>query len=249
MSEHYTLHQGRLIVHKASGLPGFVKFIFVVILLGIAGGGGFYYAWKQYAQPPNTHIISIEDYHNYLDIERTLRATLEQNIARKDYVLDHGKLKKIFNQVFPQVRIDEALKDTYIASVSKWGAEYSIPPLLILSIIWRESFFDASTHSSANARGPMQVIYKYHDEKLKRIGKGEMDLHEVDTGIRVGTEIMREYFDRFDQDIFKTMKAYVGGTHKTYAQDILTRYFRARMLAEEARGKTELSTGELAKAE
>ncbi len=237
MNEHYTLSQGKLLVRRPSGVPAFVKVLLVLLCIGLAGGGGFYYAWKKYAQPPNTHLITIDDYNNYLEIERTLRTTLEQNIKKKEYVLDHERLKTVFNEVFPSVRIDETLKDTYIASVAKWGAEYSIPPLLILSIIWRESHFDASTHSSANARGPMQVIYKYHDEKLKRIGKKEMDLHDVDTGIRVGTEIMREYFDRFDQDIFKTMKAYVGGTHKTYAQDILTRYFRARMMVEETRGK------------
>ncbi len=237
MSETYVLQQGKLVSTTRKGIPGFVLFVFALLCIGAAAAASYIYAQKKFSPPPNTHIITLAEYHNYVEVERALKAALEQNIDRKDYVLDHDKLKIIFNKVFPKVRISDTLKDQYIASVAKWGAQYSIPPLLILSIIWRESFFDASTHSSANARGPMQVIYKYHDEKLARIGKGEMDLHDVDTGIRIGTEIVREYFDRFDQDIFKTMKAYVGGTHKTYAQDILTRYFRARMLVEEKRGK------------
>ncbi len=233
MSEQYRFHDGKLIVSNASSMSGATKACIFLFCVLAAGAAGFGYAWKKYALPPNVKVISIADYENYQEVERNLNKTLEQNIKRREYILDHDKLKVVFSEVFPHIRISDALLDTYVQSVSKWGAEYSIPPLLLLSIIWRESSFDASTHSSANARGPMQVIYKYHDEKLKRIGKKEMDLHDIDTGIRIGTEIMREYFDRFDQDIFRTMKAYVGGTHKTYAQDILTRYFRARIYVEQ----------------
>ncbi len=233
MSEQYRFQDGKLIVSNASSMSGATKACIFLFCVLAAGAGGFGYAWKKYALPPDAKVISITDYENFQETERSLNKALEQNIKRRDYILDHDKLKVVFSEVFPHIRISDELLDTYIQSVSKWGAEYSIPPLLLLSIIWRESSFNAATHSSANARGPMQVIYKYHDEKLKRIGKKEMDLHEIDTGIRIGTEIMREYFDRFDQDIFRAMKAYVGGTHRTYAQDILTRYFRARIYVEQ----------------
>ncbi len=233
MSKQYSFQEGKLVVSLASRVPGFLRFCVFLFCVGAAGAGGFAFAWKKYTLPPDTKVISVQDYENYQEIERNLNKALEQNIKKREYILDHDKLKVVFSEVFPKIRINDALLNTYIESVSKWGAEYSIPPLLILSIIWRESSFDASTVSSANARGPMQVIYKYHDEKLTRIGKSEKDLHDIDTGIRIGTEIMREYFDRFDQDIFRTMKAYVGGTHKTYAQDILTRYFRARIYVEQ----------------
>ncbi len=237
MSEQYSIQQGKLVLRKSSDIPKAVRWLFFLLSVAAAGAAGFGFAWNTLALPENSHVITLDDLNTYQEIERTLNATLDQNIKKKDYILDDAKLKAVFVKVFPKVRISDALLDEYIKAVSKWGAEYSIPPLLILSIIWRESFFDASTVSSANARGPMQVIYKYHREKLKRAGKSEMDLHNIDTGVRVGTEIMREYFDRFDQDIFRTMKAYVGGTHKTYAQDILTRYFKARMYVEENYGK------------
>ncbi len=236
MSRQYSIQEGKLVVSNASSFPlGLKVFLFLLCTL-LAAGGGFAAAWKYYALPENSHVISMADLQSYKEIERTLNETLEKNLQQKEFILDEEKLKAVFAEVFPEVRIEEKLLNTYIAAVSTWGAEHSIPPLLLLSIIWRESSFDASTVSSANARGPMQVIYKYHTEKLKRIGKGEMSLHDIDTGVRIGTEIMREYFDRFDQDIFRTMRAYVGGTHKTYAQDILTRYFRARMYMEEHYG-------------
>ncbi len=225
-------------VSNASSMPAWVKVCVFILCVAAAGAGGFYVAYERLALPENSYVISIDALNSYKEMERTLNETLAQNIEQQEYILDKDTLKAVFSKVFPEIRIEEKLLNTYIDAVSKWGAEYSIPPLLLLSIIWRESSFNAATHSSANARGPMQVIYKYHTEKLKRIGKGEMDLHAIDTGVRVGTEIMREYFDRFNQDIFRTMKAYVGGTHKTYAQDILTRYFRARMYMEEHYGKS-----------
>ncbi len=237
MSIQYSIEQGKLVVSQSSRTPLWIKFCLCLISLGLASVSGFMYAQKHYALPENSHVISAEKLQSYEEIERTLNETLKQKLQQKEFVLDNEKLQDIFTKVFPEVKISKELRNTYFDAVSKWGEEYSIPPLLLLSIIWRESFFDASTLSSANARGPMQVIYKYHAEKLKRIGKSEMNLHDIDTGVRIGTEIMREYFDRFNQDIFRTMKAYVGGTHKTYAQDILTRYFRARMYMEEKYGK------------
>ncbi len=232
MKQYYVVKNGKLIaqvVRKKSYIPYFL----IILLAACATLGTYVYAMKKFSIPVSQVVIERSDYAHLKNIEDAYKLSKEQQMNAREYVLSKSQLNEIFALVFPEVKLDEQMKEQYLDSVAKWSAHYSIPPLLVLSVIWRESFFDASTLSTANARGPMQVIYIYHKEKLDNIQKGELDLHEIDTGIRIGVQILREYFDRYDRNIFRAMQAYVGGEHKTYASDILTRYFNARIYVEE----------------
>ncbi len=231
----YKMKGGKLVPIKGPKRNAFLRFSFYLLLTSSCIFGGYALGTQQNYKVPDTLLISEERLKHYKEVEATLERTLAITIeqSRKDYVLSFDELKTVFKHVFPKVKLSEKELNQYLVSSSKWGTHHSIPPLLVLSIIWRESFFDESIVSTANARGPMQVIYKYHKEKLDRIKKKEKDLHDIDTGIRIGVEVLREYFDKYDRNIFRAMTAYVGGTHKTYAQDILTRYFNARFYVEE----------------
>ncbi len=232
MAIHYVLKQGKLINQgESQARKAFWRALFC-IGLAVCFGCGYFMAFQTHSIPKDSIVISKKVYEHLLHAEDTL-AHVSSKMDQPDYVLTIPQLKKVFSFTFPEVKLSDELLEKYLTSVMKWSAEYSIPPLLVLSVIWRESFFDASIISSANARGPMQVIYKYHKEKLDRLQKDEQDLHNIDVGIHVGVEILREYFDRYDRDLFRAMTAYVGGTHRTYAQDIITRYFNARMYVEE----------------
>ena len=237
MNTAYEIKKGILIAHnkKYSLFP--LKLIIFLLFIAGSAYGGYFFTLKHFNILPDSKVLSLAEYNHYLYTERALSELLEEKLTQKDYVLTNEQMMDVIAKVFPNTPVKDELKEKYIKAANKWGKEYSIPPLLILCIIWRESSFNAATHSSANARGPMQVIYKHHDEKLKAIGKTEMDLHDIDVGVHIGTQIMREYFDRYKQDIFRTMRAYVGGNHSTYAQDILSRYFKARMYIAETYNK------------
>ncbi len=232
MKQYYAIKDGKLVSFNLDKKSIFPYLLTILLAVG-SGYGAYSYAQKQFALPVDSVVVSKKEYAHLQDVEKTFASTLEKTLNSREYVLAIYELKEVFNQVFPKVKLEPDVEQIYLDSVAKWSAHYSMPPLLVLSIIWRESFFDASTISSANARGPMQVIYTYHKEKLDRINKTENDLHDIDTGIRIGVEILREYFDRYERNIFRAMQAYVGGEHKTYARDILTRYFNARIYIEE----------------
>ncbi len=233
MKEHYIMNDGKLVSTAPTYTKTICSFTLMLIFIVAVGYVSYYFTWKKYALPDNSQVISQDEYKKYKEMENSLKAALEREIIGKQYNLDRNALKVVINEIFPKKNMSEQLKDEYIDAAIKWGAHYSIPPLLILSIAYRESLFDASQISSANARGPMQVIYKYHADRLKKIGKKEQDLHEIDTGIRIGTEVLRAFYDHHKKDIFKAMMSYVGGDHPQYAEDILSRYFRARIFAQD----------------
>jgi soluble lytic murein transglycosylase-like protein len=90
-----------------------------------------------------------------------------------------------------------------------------------------ESRYNPVAESVMGARGLMQVIAKYHLEKLEAHG-GEESLLDPDVNIAVGTQILREYSRRFG-DIETALQMYAG------ALDDPTATYAGKVLAEKAR--------------
>lgn len=92
-------------------------------------------------------------------------------------------------------RVAEAASAAYVSTAYRSGLELSIDPLLVLAVIAVESRFNPVAESSRGAKGLMQVIPRYHAEKLLAHG-GEHALLEPEVNIQVGTQILREYMAR-----------------------------------------------------
>ena len=88
---------------------------------------------------------------------------------------------------------------------------WNISPRLVLAVMKVESGFRKDARSRENARGLMQVIAKYHQDKFR--GRNPYD---PTASIEVGTIILRDYLDQFDGNIFKALNGYSGHGGKKY---------------------------------
>jgi soluble lytic murein transglycosylase-like protein len=75
------------------------------------------------------------------------------------------------------------------------GAQLQLDPLLIIAVIAIESRFNPIAESNAGAKGLMQIIPKYHEEKFVEFG-GEHAVFDPETNIEIGSLILREYIRR-----------------------------------------------------
>lgn len=75
------------------------------------------------------------------------------------------------------------------------GQASSLDPLLIMAVIAIESRYNPIAESVAGAKGLMQIIPKYHTDKLAEFG-GEKAVFDPESNIRVGARILREYLSR-----------------------------------------------------
>jgi soluble lytic murein transglycosylase-like protein len=75
------------------------------------------------------------------------------------------------------------------------GRERRIDPLLILAIIGVESGFNPFAESSMGARGLMQVIPRFHMDKVPE-GMGVRHLFDPAVNIRVGVRVLEEAINR-----------------------------------------------------
>lgn len=91
-----------------------------------------------------------------------------------------------------------------------------IPPELILSVMQKESSLRPKITNSYGAVGLMQVVPRWHPEKIK----GSESLLDPKVNVRVGTQILQEYLTQAKGDLPKALKKYSGNA-RNYAKDVI----------------------------
>jgi len=124
-------------------------------------------------------------------------------------------------------RVAEAASTTFVSTAYRVGHEFAVDPLLILAVMAIESRYNPVAESSMGAKGLMQIIPRFHEEKLLEYG-GEHALLDPEVNIQVGTEILREYMRRFGETEAALQK-YAGALDEPTAQ------YAGKVLAEKAR--------------
>lgn len=124
-------------------------------------------------------------------------------------------------------RVAESASHEFVATAYRVGREYSVDPVLILAIMAIESRYNPVAESSMGAMGLMQVIPRYHPEKLVAHG-GDDALLDPQVNIRVGTWVLHEYL-RSHGDLETALQRYAG------ALDEPTSQYAGKVLAEKAR--------------
>jgi soluble lytic murein transglycosylase-like protein len=124
-------------------------------------------------------------------------------------------------------RIADDAAGHFVAVAYRAADLHRLDALLILAVMAIESRYNPVAESVMGAKGLMQVIAKYHPEKLSDHG-GEQALLQPEINILVGAQILREYYRRFG-DLETALQMYAG------ALDDPTSQYATKVLAEKAR--------------
>jgi soluble lytic murein transglycosylase-like protein len=98
-------------------------------------------------------------------------------------------------QLAKKYRVAVDATETLVREAFVTGHVTGIDPLLILAVISVESRFNPIAESDFGARGLMQVVPRFHLDKLAHHG-GEDAVLDPRTNIRVGASILKEYIQR-----------------------------------------------------
>lgn len=124
-------------------------------------------------------------------------------------------------------RVAQEATGNFVAAAFVAGREYEIDPLLVLAVTAVESRFNPVAESALGAKGLMQVLPKYHQDKLTEHG-GEAALLDPSINIQIGTRILREYLRR-GGSVEAGLQLYGGASDEPSAQ------YAGKVLGERAR--------------
>jgi soluble lytic murein transglycosylase-like protein len=145
---------------------------------------------------------------------------------RTETAVDREK-RAVTEYIARRYRVAEEAISVYVATAYHAGGMHSVDPLLVLAVMAIESRYNPVAESFMGAKGLMQIIPKYHLDKLSGHG-GEQALLDPEVNILVGTQILREYYRRLG-DLESSLQMYGG------ALDDPTSQYSAKVLAERAR--------------
>ena len=143
-----------------------------------------------------------------------------------------GEQLAVTEYIARRYRVADTAVARFVATAYRAGEQHSVDPLLILAVMAVESGYNPVAQSTAGAQGLMQVIPRFHLEKLIDHG-GEHALLEPEVNIQVGARILREYQRRFG-DTETALQMYAGALDEPtsrYASKVFVEKTRLESLA------------------
>ncbi len=102
--------------------------------------------------------------------------------------------------------------------VSQWyglidekAEQAGVDPLLVRAVVLAESSGNPEAHSSAKAKGLMQITPITHEDAMQRFDLPDGDLFDPDYNLTVGTRYLAYLLNRFDDDVTLALAAYHMG--------------------------------------
>lgn len=108
---------------------------------------------------------------------------------------DESRYRVLSDYLAQRYRVSQQVVFDLVTLAHKVGRQHKLDPLLIIAVMGIESSFNPIAESRVGAKGLMQIIPKYHVEKLQPFG-GERAVFDPSANVVVGTQILKEYLRR-----------------------------------------------------
>jgi soluble lytic murein transglycosylase-like protein len=136
-------------------------------------------------------------------------------------------------------KVAQDATEQLVGAAHEAGSRTGLDPLLILAVMAVESRFNPIAESVMGAKGLMQVIPKFHQDKLDALG-GEESVFDPMTNILVGARILKDAVRR-GGGLMPGLQLYAGAfsdDSQQYAQKVMAE--KERMLQMLKRSRTHL---------
>lgn len=104
-------------------------------------------------------------------------------------------MRRVLSYVSRRYRVSNEALQPIFAAAQQSGRELGIDPLLIVAVIAIESRFNPFSESGYGAQGLMQVVPRFHADKLPE-DAGELPFFDPVTNVQVGARVLKESISR-----------------------------------------------------
>jgi soluble lytic murein transglycosylase-like protein len=139
------------------------------------------------------------------------------------------EMARVRDWIAGQYRVSATKLEPALAAAEEAGAKVGIDPLLIVAIMGVESSFNPRAVSNMGAQGLMQVIPKYHQDKIGA-RRGGNALFDPEFNVHVGTQVLHEGLRRYGS-LQRALQYYNGSLtdpNARYTRKVLS--FKKRLL-------------------
>jgi len=160
---------------------------------------------------------------------------VEASDTQEAVVADTGKLSaeyaRLVQYIAKRHKVSATGLEQLVRTAIQEGHAAKVDPVLILAVTSIESGFNPLAESVFGAQGLMQIIPKFHQDKIDA-SRGAVALLEPAENIRVGARILREYM-RNSGGLETALQQYGGvsdASNMTYAAKVMGEAERFRQI-------------------
>jgi soluble lytic murein transglycosylase-like protein len=162
--------------------------------------------------------------HLYANESRAISQVAFGTIAGS---VSQSEQSAVVEMLAKRFRVAEEAVAEFVTLAYRIGPDNGVDPALLLAVMCVESKFNPVAESVYGAKGLMQIIPRFHMDKVAAHG-GEDAMLDPDVNILVGAQVLRTYLQRFG-DLETALQAYGGAIDEPSGQ------YAAKVLAERAR--------------
>lgn len=168
-----------------------------------------------------------------------LRIDLQESLPDADSSADELKKQAQTRYLAKKLKRQETAVRKYVdlawAEASKRDL---LDPELLIAIMQKESAFRPKVQSRYGAQGLMQVVRRWHHDKLHP----SESLFDPEVNIRVGADVLEEYLAQAGGNMDGALRKYSGNA-RGYVNTILKESRTLARVAEQAAGKAVIAQG------
>ena len=231
----YARHAGAFLLHFAHGglvVAGLIVTVFVGVRIADQGLSGL-------AMPGlfNRSETAAPDVNAPLAAADVDAADDAEIVAASAETADRlsPEMVRVADYLARRYKVSRTAIEPLIHSALQTGRTVGLDPLLIIAVMGVESSFNPFAESAFGAQGLMQVVPRFHKDKIDP-AVGSHGLLEPTENIRVGALVLKEYIRR-NGSIMAGLQQYAGA-----GSDAATAYAN-RVIAETQRLKTAMKSG------
>jgi soluble lytic murein transglycosylase-like protein len=130
-------------------------------------------------------------------------------------------LQRVQTYVAKRYQVSAVALEPLLASAQQTGRSVGVDPLLLVAVMAIESRFNPFAESPMGAQGLMQVIPKFHPDKVD-VKSDKSAMFDPETNIRVGALVLKEYI-RSTGSVERALQQYggVGDPSAPYASKVM----------------------------
>jgi soluble lytic murein transglycosylase-like protein len=134
---------------------------------------------------------------------------------------DRARAKVVAGIVARRYRVAQDAAAGVVRAAFREGQRHGLDPMLILAVIAVESRFNPIAESEQGAVGLMQVVPRFHRDKIESLGTASMLLPEPN--IAIGARILKDSIRRGGSDAagLQLYNGAVDDENRTYANKVL----------------------------
>jgi len=121
------------------------------------------------------------------------------------------EMQRVRDWVAREYKVSHDSLEGVLAEAEDCAKEAGLDPLLIVAVMAIESSFNPKAESHVGAQGLMQVIPRWHQDKIGK-NAGKDALFDPLLNVRVGTQVLAEGMERFGT--LQAALQYYGGARK-----------------------------------